>query len=46
MAAQITLPKTEFRVEDAPTYNQANPIRWVLSHLSRYKLLLAAFLWA
>ncbi|MCL4265283.1 MAG: ABC transporter ATP-binding protein/permease [Anaerolineae bacterium] len=43
MAAQITLPKTEFRVESAPTYNQADPVRWVLSHLARYKLLLAAF---
>ncbi len=43
MAAQIALPKTEFRVENAPTYNQTNPIRWVVSHLARYKLLLAAF---
>ncbi len=43
MAAQITLPKAEFRVEHAPTYNQTSPVRWVLSHLSRYKLLLAAF---
>ena len=46
----ITIPapdpasNREFRVADEVAYDRRNPIRWVLSHLLRYKLLLAGFL--
>ncbi|MDQ3457741.1 MAG: ABC transporter ATP-binding protein/permease [Deinococcota bacterium] len=36
--------KREFSVADAHSYDHSSPLRWVLSHLLRYKLLLAAFL--
>ncbi len=35
---------SEFSIAGAATYNRAGPVRWVLSHLTRYKLLLASFL--
>ncbi|MCA9873622.1 MAG: ABC transporter ATP-binding protein, partial [Anaerolineales bacterium] len=43
MAVQTVTPNTEFRVESAYVYNQTGPVRWVVSHLNRYRLLLAAF---
>lgn len=43
MAVQTLSPKTEFHVETAHQYDQSSPIRWILSHLARYKWLLAAF---
>ncbi|HNP72917.1 MAG TPA: ABC transporter ATP-binding protein, partial [Kouleothrix sp.] len=30
--------KTEFRVENAHSYDRRGPVRWVLSHIVRYKL--------
>ena len=43
----LTLPqgaeKREFRVTDAPSYDQRSPVRWLLSHLARYPLLLVSF---
>ncbi len=33
----------EFRVEDAYHYNQAGPVRWIVSHLLRYKHFVASF---
>ncbi|MCI0396231.1 MAG: ABC transporter ATP-binding protein/permease [Chloroflexi bacterium] len=43
MAAQTITSKTEFHVESAYQHNQSSPIRWILSHLGRYKWLLALF---
>ena len=43
MTAQAISPKTEFHVDTAHQYDQANPIRWILSHLALYKWWLAAF---
>lgn len=43
MAVQATASKTEFFVASAHQYDQSSPIRWILSHLARYKWLLAAF---
>ncbi len=43
MIAPTLSPKTEFHVKTAYVYNQASPVRWVLSHLGRYKWLLTAF---
>jgi ATP-binding cassette subfamily B protein len=40
------LPKREFSVADEHTYNRSGPLRWILSHLSRYPHLLASFLFA
>ena len=34
----------EFSVEGAHSYNQSNPVRWILSHLWRYKLLMVSFI--
>lgn len=36
--------KSEFSVADAHPYNRAGPIRWVISHLLRYKSFLVVFL--
>ncbi|NJN83344.1 MAG: ABC transporter ATP-binding protein [Caldilineaceae bacterium] len=33
----------EFSVADEHTYNRSSPLRWILSHLLRYKLFLASF---
>ncbi len=30
-------PKSEFTVQDAYRYNQASPVRWILSHIWRHK---------
>ncbi|MEX2541527.1 MAG: ABC transporter ATP-binding protein [Trueperaceae bacterium] len=42
----IPLPSgnTEFTVTDAPRYDRSTPVRWILSHIARYKLLVGAFL--
>ena len=39
----LSLGKREFSVEGAWPYDQRGPLRWVLSHLLRYKGLLASF---
>ena len=48
MAVTVPAPdpagKREFRVEGEVAYDRRDPIRWVLSHLLRYKLFLASFL--
>lgn len=36
----------EFSVEGAHSYNQSSPLRWILSHLWRYKLLMVSFITA
>ena len=38
--------KSEFTVADERSYNQASPLRWILSHLSRYIHLAIGFLLA
>ena len=43
MAVQTIPLKTEFHVAEAHQYEQTTPMRWIISHLGRYKLLLAAF---
>lgn len=45
-AATFSQGKREFSVASAYTYNHAGPMRWILSHLLRYPLLLASFLCA
>ncbi len=32
--------KSEFKVADAYPYNHASPVRWILSHIWRYKFFL------
>jgi len=32
--------KSEFTVENAYAYNRSGPVRWILSHVWRYKFLL------
>jgi ATP-binding cassette subfamily B protein len=39
----IVPPKREFSIVDEYTYNRKDPVRWVLSHLLRYKGLLFTF---
>ncbi|WIG58969.1 MAG: Heterodimeric efflux ABC transporter, permease/ATP-binding subunit 1 [Ktedonobacterales bacterium] len=36
--------KSEFTITGARTYNRAGPIRWILSHILRYKLILLIFI--
>jgi ATP-binding cassette subfamily B protein len=36
--------KREFSVPDEHVYNRAGPVRWILSHILRYPLLLTSFL--
>ena len=36
--------KREFSVSDEYIYNQSGPVRWILSHILRYPLLLTSFL--
>ncbi len=36
--------KREFRIENEYRYNQSDPVRWILSHLGRYKLFLFSFI--
>ncbi|MCL4869258.1 MAG: ABC transporter ATP-binding protein/permease [Anaerolineae bacterium] len=43
MAVQTIPPKSEFFVASAHQYDQTSPIRWIFSHLGRYKGWLAAF---
>jgi ATP-binding cassette subfamily B protein len=38
--------KREFRVADEYVYDRSSPVRWILSHLLRYKHLLVSFLFA
>ncbi len=33
---EAALDRSEFRLEHAPRYNRAGPVRWILSHLARY----------
>ena len=41
-----TLPvsKSEFTVADERVYDQRSPIRWIVSHILRYKRWLATFI--
>ena len=49
MASAIPTPSTtsasraEFTVDDAHVYDQRTPVRWLLSHLTRYRAMLGAF---
>ena len=36
-------PNREFRVEGEYRYNRSGPIRWIISHLLRYKIFLVSF---
>ncbi|NLG08775.1 MAG: ABC transporter ATP-binding protein [Deinococcales bacterium] len=36
-------PTSEFRVDSAHTYDTSTPVRWIVSHVSRYPLLLVGF---
>ncbi|MEX2534984.1 MAG: ABC transporter ATP-binding protein [Trueperaceae bacterium] len=42
----ISLPtgNAEFTIKDAHQYDRSSPVRWILSHVARYKLLLASFI--
>ena len=40
----LTLRKTEFYVDDAYAYNHGSRVKWLASHLLRYKSLIALFL--
>ena len=42
-AASTARPRTEFHVEGAPAYDRRGPRRWVWSHLTRHRGLLAGF---
>ncbi len=44
MTVQTLQPKREFSVAGTHSYNRKSPVRWVLSHLVRHKLLLFGFL--
>jgi len=37
------LTKREFKISDEYHYNQAGPVRWIVSHLLRYKRYIASF---
>ena len=39
-----TQPNREFRVDGEYTYDRSSPVRWVISHLLRYKSFLLGFL--
>jgi ATP-binding cassette subfamily B protein len=39
-----SVPRSEFTVADAYAYDQRTPVRWLLSHLSRYRLFFGAFI--
>ncbi len=45
-AAAFSQGRREFSVASAHAYNHAGPVRWILSHLLRYPLLLTSFLCA
>src|SRR5436190_19882550 len=36
--------KSEFTVSSAHSYNQSSPTRWIISHILRYKSILAGFI--
>ncbi len=36
------MQRSEFTIQNAPRYNHSSPVRWIISHLLRYKLLLFA----
>jgi ATP-binding cassette subfamily B protein len=40
----VTTHKSEFRVQDAYTYNRKSPARWIISHALRYRLFAAGAL--
>ena len=42
--ARRAADRSEFSVADAYAFDRRGPVRWVLSHLTRHKLLLASFL--
>ncbi len=42
-SAATATPRSEFRVEGAPSFDRSGPRRWVLSHLGRHPALLAGF---
>ncbi|MCB0166393.1 MAG: ABC transporter ATP-binding protein [Anaerolineae bacterium] len=44
MATSLTSLKREFSVSEAYVYNQSSPLRWVFSHLWRYKGFLLFYL--
>ena len=43
MTATALTPNREFSVADAYHYNQSGPVRWIISHLLRYKIFLTSF---
>ncbi|UCH25657.1 MAG: ABC transporter ATP-binding protein [Trueperaceae bacterium] len=43
LAGEGVSSKREFRVADEYPYDRSSPLRWIVSHLLRYKLLLATF---
>ncbi len=45
-ANALSQSKREFSVAGEYAYNRAGPIRWIISHLLRYPLLLVSFLFA
>ncbi len=46
MTATALTPNREFSVADAYHYNQSGPVRWIISHLLRYKVFLISFVLA
>ena len=46
MSTQIFTGKREFSVSDEFVHNRTSPLRWILSHLLRYKHFVASFLCA
>ena len=43
MTATALATKREFSVADEFHYNQSDPVRWIISHLLRYKIFLVSF---
>ena len=43
MTATALATKREFSVADEYHYNQSGPVRWIISHLLRYKIFLVSF---
>jgi ATP-binding cassette subfamily B protein len=46
LAVSAASAKREFSVTDEYQYNRSTPVRWVLSHISRYKTYLVSFVLA
>ncbi|HEX7004029.1 MAG TPA: ABC transporter ATP-binding protein [Trueperaceae bacterium] len=41
---RLPVGNAEFTIEDAHRYDRRSPVRWILSHVARYKLLATGFL--